>query len=379
MIEKVKKILDLLFPKKKTVVRLKPKGPSKGCVVISYITWPFVEGVDSPKMRGHTNAHEVTVMAQMFLDLGFRVEVCDYNNESYVPPQDSKVAIDIHGNLENWELADGCKKILHATGCHWLFMNHAELSRLISVRERHGIALQPQRQVRPSRGVEVADEVVVLGNEFTRGTFLFGGKPVTRIPISSAYEFVWPEGRDFEKAKSKFLWVGSYGMVHKGLDLALDAFAGMPELELTVCGRPEKEADFFNLYEKHLKQSLNIKLHGWLDMASPDFLEIARTHASVIYPSSAEGGAGSVIHCMHAGMLPICTTEASIDLGDFGVHVESATVEAVQKGCRAIAGMSSSEVEARARGALEHVRRDHTREKFQENYRQFAERITGGI
>jgi glycosyltransferase involved in cell wall biosynthesis len=289
------------------------------------------------------------------------------------------VVVDIHGNLERWDLPQGCKKVLHATGPHWLFWNHAELSRLIGVRERHGIALRPQRHVKPSNAIEMADEVVVLGNDFTRGTFLFGGKPVTRVPISSAYEFAWPKGRDFEKAKKKFLWVGSYGMVHKGLDLALDAFIGMPDLELTVCGRPEKEADFFRLYERHLKQTPNIKLHGWLDMALPDFLKIARTHAAVIYPSSAEGGAGSVIHCMHAGMLPVCTTEASIDLGDFGVHVESGTVEAVQKACREVAAMSSGEVEMRARGAYEHVRREHTREKFRENYRKFAEKITAEL
>ena len=379
MISQLYKIWSLLFPKKPHVIRLNPERASRGCVAISYITWPFVEGVDSPKMRGHTNAYEVTVMAQAFLDLGFRVEVCDYDDKSYSPPEDCKVAVDLHGNLERWELPQDCKKILHATGAHWLFMNHAELFRLISLRQRHGVALKPQRHVEPSRALELADDVVVLGNDFTRETFLFGGKPVTRVPISSAYEFAWPEGRDFEKAKKKFLWVGSYGMVHKGLDLALDAFFGMPDLELTVCGRPEKEADFFRVYERHLKQTPNIKLHGWLDMASPDFVEIARTHAAVIYPSSAEGGAGSVIHCMHAGMLPICTTEASIDLGDFGVHVESASVESVQKACRAVAEMSSSEVERRARGAYEHVRREHTREKFQENYRKFATKITDNL
>jgi len=379
VISELHKIWSLLFPKKPQVIRLKPECVSRGCVVISYVTWPFVEGVDSPKMRGHTNAYEVTVMAQAFLDLGFRVEVCDYDDKSYRPPEDCKVAVDLHSNLERWELPQDCKKILHATGAHWLFMNHAELSRLISLRQRHGVALKPQRHVEPSRALELVDEVVVLGNEFTRETFLFGRKPVTRVPISSAYEFAWPEGRDFERAKKKFLWVGSYGMVHKGLDLALDAFFGMPDLELTVCGRPEKEADFFRLYERHLKKTPNIKLHGWLDMASPDFVEIARTHAAVIYPSSAEGGAGSVIHCMHAGMLPVCTTEASIDLGDFGVHVETACVELVKKACRAVAEMSSSEVERRARGAYEHVRREHTRDKFQENYRKFAAKITDNL
>ena len=110
MIEKLNQIRELAFPRKRNVIKLKPAGSRKGCVVISYITWPFVEGVDSLKMRGHTNAYEVTVMAQAFLDLGFRVEVCDYDDESYSPPEDCKVAVDLHSNLERWELPQDCKK-----------------------------------------------------------------------------------------------------------------------------------------------------------------------------------------------------------------------------------------------------------------------------
>ena len=56
MIQKIKQFKNLAFPKKRDVIRLNPQGVSRGCAVISYITWPFVEGVDSPKMRGHTNA-----------------------------------------------------------------------------------------------------------------------------------------------------------------------------------------------------------------------------------------------------------------------------------------------------------------------------------
>ena len=362
-------------------VVLHPKAAAHGSVAISYLTWPFRDGWDSSKARGHTNAFEVVAMAEAFRDLGFRVEVTDWDNATYVPPADCRIAIDIHGNLERWHerLSLSCKRILHATGPHWLFWNHAELSRLQAVRDRRGVALRPRRQVEPSRGVEIADEVVVLGNEFTRHSFLFGGKSVARIPISSAYDFPWPSGRDFEPARKRFLWVGSYGMVHKGLDLALDAFAGMPELELTVCGRPEKEGDFYSLYQKELLKSPNIRLHGWLDMTSPDFAEIARTHAAVIYPSSAEGGAGSVIHCMHAGMLPICTTEASIDLGTFGIPVPTGSVEAVQAACRQVSSLPAPDVEARARAAFAHVRSAHTRDCFRENYRAFAARIAGEL
>lgn len=347
-----------------------------GCAIISYITQPFIEGFDSEKMRGHTNAGEVLAMAESFREMGLRVEICNWDDRGYSPPQDAKVAIDIHSNLERWSLPDQCIKVLHATGAHWTFQNKAEAIRIEGVRRRRGVALIPRRTAVPSHGPEVTDHIVVLGNEFTAETFRFSGKPITRIHISSAYEFPFPESRDYEKARQKFLWVGSFGMVHKGLDLVLEAFSEMPDLELTVCGRPEKEEDFFMLYEKELMHTSNIHFHGWVDMASPEFAKIALTHASVVYPSCSEGGGGSVIHCMHAGMIPVCTREASVDLDDFGVLIREGSISAVQDAVRTIASMSASEVEQRARASWAHVRAIHTREQFSKNYAAFASSLT---
>jgi glycosyltransferase involved in cell wall biosynthesis len=243
------------------------------------------------------------------------------------------------------------------------------------IRRRKGVLLKPRRQVAPTLSPQLADEIVVLGNDFTRGTYEFLGKPLTRIPISSAYQFRFPENRDHEAAKRRFLWLGSYGMAHKGLDLVLEAFAGMPELELTVCGRPEKEEDFFNLYEKELKYTSNIKLHGWVDMDSDEFKKITSTHAAVVYPSSSEGGAGSVIHCMHAGMVPICTKEASVDLESFGMQINSRSVDDVRTACKKFSTLPSEEVQMRARESHKYVNRVHTREQFSKNYEEFARKI----
>jgi len=332
-------------------------------------------------MRGHTNAFEVLTMAESFLELGYRIEVCDCDNTHYKLPADCVVAIDIHSNIERWQgdLPGKCHFILHATGTHWLQLNKAELGRLESVRDRRGVVLRPRRQAAVSNSIEFAEQIVVLGNDFTVRSWEFSGKPIIRVPISSAFQYDWPSERDFSKAKKKFLWVGSFGMVHKGLDLVLDAFAGMPDLELTVCGRPEKEGDFFQLYKKELTETANIHFHGWVDMDSQIFSVIAASHATVIYPSCAEGGAGSVIHCMHAGMIPACTYESSVDLGNFGELVKSGTVEAVREACWNIASLPDEEVRSRARASYEHARAHHTREKFRENYRNYAASVISGL
>jgi hypothetical protein len=109
-----------------------------------------------------------------------------------------------------------------------------------------------------------------------------------------------------------------------------------------------------------------------VDLGSAQFDEIAATHGVMIYPSSCEGGGGAVIHAMHAGMLPTCTKEASIDLGDFGASIAAGTVESVKRAARAVFKLPAREVEARARRAWEHARGCHTRESFARDYRSFA-------
>lgn len=360
------------------VIRLSPPNRAKGVVALSYILQPFERGAD---LRGHTNAFECEQIAKAYVDLGYRVEVVDYCNRAYVPPPETVVAIDIHSNLERWDevLPRGCRRILHATGAHWLTWNTAEFERLRGVFERRGRCLRARRTAEPSRGIEVCDEASVIGNEWTMGTFASAGKPMHRVLLSSAYTYDWPEDRDWEKARRAFVWLGSFGMVHKGLDLALEAFARMPEYSLTVCGRPEKEADFFDAYREELTQRSNIRLHGWTDLASPEFDEIRRTHGGMVYPSSSEGCAGSIVHCTHAGLVPLVTKETGFDIGAFGERISEGSVEAVCEAVRRFAETPVSELEARARAGWEFVRETHQRERFVREYREFAARTVGQI
>ena len=357
--------------RREPVVRFDPAGKSRGTVAISYILEPFVAGAD---LRGHTNAFECHEIAMAFRELGFGVEVVDYRNRTYTPPDDTRVAIDIHSNLERWHpgLPDGCRRVLHATGAHWLTWNTAECQRLLGVFERRGRCLAPRRTAEPSRAIEVCDSAAVIGNEWTLGTFAHAGKPLHRVLLSSAYTYDWDDRRDFESARRSFVWLGSFGMVHKGLDLALEAFARMPEYQLTVCGRPEKESDFFDTYRRELTELENIRHAGWTDLSSAGFEEIRRTHAGMIYPSSSEGCAGSIVHCVHAGLIPVVTRETGFDIGTFGFRVEEGSVDAVCGAVRAFAETPARVLRDRARAGWEFVRETHNRERFAREYRAYA-------
>jgi glycosyltransferase involved in cell wall biosynthesis len=365
-----------MLPPSPSVRRLPAMGgPARGRVVLSYLTDSF----DSdPLQHYHTNRWECRCMARAFADASFDVDLINHDDRLYRPPGDCAAVIDLHSNLERLAplVPAAAKKILHATGANWAFQNNAELARLAALRDRRGASLPPRRQVPPSRGIEVADLATTTGNAFTIGTFAFARKPMYRIPLSSTYTQEWPAEKKIDGCRTHFLWFGSHGLVHKGLDLVLEAFAQTPELKLTVCGPVSSEPDFAAEYRRELALP-NVRVHDWIDTQSPLFRELLRTHASIVYPSCSEGGGGSVITCLHGGLVPIVTREASVDTEDFGVELREASVAAIVESVRRVAAFSATEFATRSRATWEFARRQHTREAFEKNYRLFVRDILG--
>jgi glycosyltransferase involved in cell wall biosynthesis len=220
--------------------------------------------------------------------------------------------------------------------------------------------------------IEAADIGCVLGNDFTVNTYRFAGKPIHRIPLSSASLFDWNDSKDFSACRNTFLWFGSGGFAHKGLDLVLDAFAELPHLKLIVCGPLDVEPRFVKAFDKQLFQLENIETIGWVDIDSAEFAAIANRTVATIYPSCSEGGGGSVITCMHAGLIPIVTHESSVDIDDFGTLLESADVESIRAAASEISMQDPEILASKAKRAWAFARANHTRDRFAENYDRFV-------
>jgi len=358
----------------KSVVSLKPKGEVVGNVLLSYLMEPFLLKRNQPIPNSHTNYWESLQIAKTFLDLGYSVDVIDYKNSNFIPKKHYSFFIDIYKNIERIAplINSDCVKIAHLTGADNLFQNHSEYKRLLDLQQRRGITLKPRRIVEPTKGLDLVDCATILGNKFTIDTYQHIDIPIFPIPISTTNLYPYPSEKDFEFCRNRFLWLGSAGMVHKGLDLVLEAFSDMPNHHLTVCGPVKNEKDFETGFSKELYQTPNIKTVGWIDVGSLEFVEITRNCIGTIYPSCSEGGGGSVINCLHAGLIPIISYQSSVDINNFGFLLESCSVSDIKKAIKHVSNLSLGQLKQKSRETWDFARSHHTREKFAEEYKKFV-------
>ena len=322
-------------------VSLKPDGGSAGRVLLSYINDPFFLKPGEPVPIGHTHFWESREIANTFLELGYEVDVIRYSNRSFVPQEDYSLLIDSRFNLERLSglLNSDCLRIMHADAAHCLFHNAAEARRLLELQQRRGVTLRPQRAMAHNLGIEHAHCLTILGNRFTIDTYRYADKPTYRVPVSTPVLYPWPDDKDFDRVRKNYMWFGSGGFVHKGLDLVLEAFAGMPDYHLTICGPIANplERDFVDAFRKELYETPNIHTVGWTDISSAEFVRLANGCAGLVYPSCSEGGGASVLSCMHAGMIPIVSYESSVDIEPaYGAVLENCSVDTIRSSVRAV-------------------------------------------
>jgi len=372
-----KTLQDIEQPDQK-VISLEPQEASLGNVLFSYISAPFLLKPGEPIPTSHTHHWESWQMAHTFLELGYSVDVINYTNRTFLPHKDYAFFVDARRNLERLAplMTPDCIKIMHIDTSHILFHNAAEAARLLALQQRRRVTLQPRRFEMPNFGIEHATCATMMGNEFTRRTYSYANKAIYCLPISTPVLYPWHDEKDYEACRKRFIWFGSGGMVHKGLDLVLDVFASMPDYHLTICGPVEREKDFERAYYKELYETPNIRTVGWVDVTSAEFIEIANSSIGLIYPSCSEGQCGGVVTCLHAGLIPIVSRESGVDVSaDFGVYLESCSLEEIRSAVRRVSSLPGQQLQRMARNAWEYARANHTRERFAAEYRKAIEKI----
>lgn len=364
-------------PRLESIATLPPAGRAIGNVLVSYIIDPFLKSGPGSVANTHTHFWESVQIASTFRDLGYSVDVISHRNRTFQPKQNYDLFLSARTNLEviGERLGPDCVKIAHLDTAHWLFNNQAACERLLDLQRRRGVTLGNRRTIEENWAIETAQMGTVLGNQFTMDTYAYAAKPLRRIPISVPATYPWMDDKDFEHCRRNFIWFGSEGFVHKGLDRVLEAFAQMPDCHLTVFGPLHLEQRFVKAFHRDLYETPNIRTHGWIDVESEEFRAIAAESLGVVYPSCAEGGGGSVITCMHAGLIPVVTYETSVDVNDAGIILPDGSIEQIEASVRSLSERDPNELRQMARAAWELAREQHTRDRFALEFAGFAREV----
>lgn len=363
------------------VVSLVSPDGSRGKMLLSYIIEPFLLKPGDQISSAHTHDWESFRIAQTFLDLGYSVDVIDYRNTSYISQEHFSFFVGARTNFARIarRLNNDCIKIVHLDTAHWVFNNHATYKRSLDLQRRKQITMPvlSHRIIEPNFAIEHADYATLLGNRFTISTYEYAQKPIYLIPISTCVTYDSPEKKDVEKCRNNFLWFGSNGMVHKGLDLLLEIFADTPDYHLYICGPVENEKDFVKVYYKELFQTRNIHTTGWVDVHSAQFIEIMNTCIGLIYPSCAEGQNGGVVNCLHAGLIPLISYQSGVDVNDFGFILTDCSKEEIRETILKISRLPVDQLKSMSHKAWCYARANHTRDRFAEVYKQTIMKIVG--
>ncbi|HJV89802.1 MAG TPA: hypothetical protein VJ623_05805 [Holophagaceae bacterium] len=275
------------------------------------------------------------------------------------------------------------KTILYSPGVHNHVQNLATLRRVAEVRDKRGKWLLESGRFQELDLTALAcivDGVAVVGNEVAARTYRDRtSRPVCPLPL-----FFHPvlDGRaiardkDYARARREVLWFGSTGLIHKGLDLALEAFVQRPEWTLHVCGPLSREPRFVECYKRELTEFPNIRVHGFLDLNGDTFRDLMTRCAFTLLASCSEGGAGGIVAASgNGGLMPLVSREVSTDVGDFGWELRDLSTTAILEMLDFLDSVPEQELRDRALAGVEVLMQRHDLETYRAALRGFMGEI----
>lgn len=340
-------------------------------VLIVYTVFPFKK-----KRFNHSNFEESKVIAEIFHQKGYRVDVINYNSPRIPNYENYNLIFGFGEAFEKSFTVINCKakRVYYGTGAHTVYQNIAEIRRIIAFNNKYGSNLTPKRLV-PNMwplSTSFCDLLIVIGNNWTANTY----KPYTDKPIvtlnSTALtnKFSFHLNRNISEERRNFLWFGSTGLIHKGLDLCLEYFSRNMEITLHICGILEK--DFFEILKGHFEKP-NVHYHGFINVNSQKFIQLTSLCLFSILPSCSEGQATSLLTTMRAGLIPIATESTGIDVANFGFQLDDLSVEAIAKAINFSDEHTDEDLTTKSLRCKYYIEKEHTINRFRENLRGHLE------
>jgi hypothetical protein len=346
-------------------------------VLISYISTPAL--CINEKSNRHTNFMETQQIIHFFISCDYVIDLVDNNDKSVLPKIENVKYDFIFGFGEVFFFMT--KKYPKLNNCIYVTENHPDFSaaketeRIKYFYERHKIKIPYSRTNLhfKSEHFKYAKNALVMGIESQFETYSY--KKLITINPTGKRNYVFSERSSItDKNKKNFLWFGSYGAIHKGLDILIDIAERNSDFNLHICGLSRSEE---YLFAKTISKCKNIHNHGFVDVNSQKFIDIINSCAFMVFPSCSEAMSTAVLTVARHGLLLLLLRHSSgMDrLGDYAFWLDDFKVEYVEKRMREISELGNDFLTQKSHDLQKYANEKFCLERFTEDFEKSMKEI----
>lgn len=341
--------------------------------LLLYLVSPFRD----PQLEvSHQNVVQMRAIAAALDARGYTVDVANHDeHRARLLEDDYDLVVDLHPRetpLYRGRLRPGAVRIGYITGADPDATAAAEEARLDALARRRGVRLAPRRATPPFAPavLEALDGVLLFAGPWAMSTYGHVRLPSPHRLVNHGWDDLEPTD-PARRSPRRFLFLGSGGQVHRGLDLLLECFAAEPDLELVVCSPFRAERDFTDAYRRELFETPNVRAVGFLPVRGGAFRELQAECGAMILPSCSEGQSGAVTAAMSFGLPVIASRECGVEEPEVTL-LPACTPDAVRETVRAAADRTAETLAVAARA---------TRARLMAGYRRahYAQALDAGL
>jgi len=290
----------------------------------------------------HVNFWEALEISKILNRLGYWVDVfdrtVDFNTQKIEDKYD--IFIGISAGMSGKSFPQVASKLRKALKVAFVSSQDPQIYNKAVIKRYENFKLRHKDVNLPMVGLKInidmnevvgnADAIFCEGENITISQYQKYNKPVYQIFVPSSPKIIFNLPECYNRKNNNFLYFGSNRNILKGLDILIEIFIDLPELELYIC-TPANEPDFNKVYAEKIKKTNNIHWIGFIEVGSERFEELTRQCTFVTLLSCSDSMATSVTSCMRKGMIPVITPETDINVDDFGFLIEDLELESVKK------------------------------------------------
>ncbi len=331
----------------------------------------------------HANILHSIQMIKYFINKGYCVDFCRYDEKRAYGHLKNKKYDVIIGQGYNYKVF--CTKMNIPVRINFLSENHPLAvdekyqERLDYFKKRHP-DINPKNSVKRTgimdvEQFEMSTHGILMNSEYNAKRFQ-EFKFLRRINANAIFDSWWSFSDTVTTdvvaaSRNNLLWFGSAGLIHKGLDVLIDAVRDFPDMCLNCYGIATQEHSLF----KKLKGE-NTCDKGFINVLSDNFIkDVVLKHNFIILPSCSEGMATSVATCMAYGIIPIVTKECGFEKADCILELDDYHVESTKSMIARISEMTNAEIFDLRHRCYEYAKEHFSLEYFNKSFTTIMDEI----